>query len=439
MAYLFNYSALPSLAALAVLVAVFRSILRRDESEQLNLWLVGWVLVLIQFVAQFLEIGDGLRRNIAQAVALDTLELAGVAFLVSVTFTPGDHRRKALLAAAIGFPALGYTNALVWNWSWPVLYYVLVFFAWAGVTLLIWDFYRKFTAFVSVLLLFDAAFACLMSWMVARATPDLGVIFSLSAIYAFVAVFYWRNRKRASAGVLTTAVGFLAWALAFPVGLLLSIKFPRLVVESQVWNIPKYFVAVGMILTLLEEQVGRSEHLAYHDALTGLPNRRLLVDRMEQALENAERSRTRVAVLVLDLDTFKQVNDTLGHRVGDLVLKKVVERLLTRVRASDTLARSGGDEFTIISNVSDIHGAKVLASGLVQVLQAPFDIEKKSVTTAVSVGVAMFPENGHDPDNLRAAADNAMYDAKRSGGSRYACYTGMPPTSGAQKLDRPPD
>ena len=100
----------------------------------------------------------------------------------------------------------------------------------------------------------------------------------------------------------------------------LELYSPSTVVESETWNIPKYFVAVGMILTLLEDQIHKNEYLAYHDALTGLPNRRLLEDRLEQALVHAARSGHKVAVLLIDLDRFKEVNDTFGHRIGDLGL-----------------------------------------------------------------------------------------------------------------------
>ena len=260
----------------------------------------------------------------------------------------------------------------------------------------------------------------LLLWLVSRGNADIGGFIVLSAIYMFVAVFYWRNRRRATAGVLTTTLGFVAWGSVFPLGLLLYLKAPSVDIDPEVWNLPKYFVAVGMILTLLEEQVDQNQHLAYHDALTGLPNRRLLADRLDQALANAHRSTTKVAVLVLDLDTFKDVNDSLGHRIGDMLLKRAVERLSTRIRASDTLARSGGDEFTVISEVPDATGAEALASGLVSVLHDPFVIEEHTVTTAVSIGVALFPDNAQSPDDLRAAADKAMYEAKRAGRDRFA-------------------
>ena len=421
----FNYSALPSLIALAVLVVVFRSILRREESDQLNLWLAGWVFVLVHFLAEFADVGGGPRHELAQAVSLNMLELAGIAFLISVTFGPSDWKRRALLALTVGGPALAFTDAVLAGVSSPALYYLMIVVAWVGSTLLVWDFYRSVTLFVAGLMLVYAALSVSMAWMVARSTPEFGIYFILSAIYAYVALFYWRNRKRASVGVVTTTVGFLAWGAVFPTGLLVELYAPWLHVDPEVWNIPKYFVAVGMILTLLEEQVGRNQHLAYHDALTGLPNRRLLADRLDQALAAATRAGTKVAVLVLDLDTFKQVNDTLGHRVGDILLERVVERLLRRVRASDTLARSGGDEFTVVSDVADAGGAEVLAGELVSVLQEPFEIDGQLVATGVSIGVALFPDNGRDPDDLRAAADHAMYDAKRSGRGCYAFYTGI--------------
>ncbi len=420
----FNYATLPSLTALAVLVGVFRSILRRESSDQLNLWLVGWVLVLMHFAAQFMDVGDGLQHRIWEDVSIDTLALAGVAFLISVSFDARDRHNRALLALIVGLPALTYLNAVLSDVKLHGLYFTLIFISSVGLTVLVCEYYRRLSVFVVSLLLVVNGIGAFLWWLVSRGTPELGLSYILTAIYMFVALFYWRNRRRASAGVLTTTLGFVAWGAVFPLDLFFNWKMPTVSIESEVWNLPKYFVAVGMILTLLEEQVEKNQHLAYHDALTGLPNRRLLVDRLDQALAVARRTNTKVAVLVLDLDTFKEVNDSLGHRVGDLLLKKIVERLASRVRQADTLARSGGDEFTIISEVSDGHGADALANALVSVLHEPFQIEGHSLTTGASIGVALFPDNAQEPDDLRAAADIAMYEAKRAGRNRYVFCEG---------------
>ena len=163
----------------------------------------------------------------------------------------------------------------------------------------------------------------------------------------------------------------------------------------------------------LQSALGENEYLAFHDALTGVPNRRLLEDRLEQALAGADRQHHKVAVLALDLDNFKDVNDMFGHRVGDLLLKGVVMRMQARLRASDTLARTGGDEFTVLANVADAPAAQVLALALERAFAPPFKVEDKLVTAGVSVGVALYPDDGHTADELRTAADKVMYVAKR--------------------------
>ncbi len=164
----------------------------------------------------------------------------------------------------------------------------------------------------------------------------------------------------------------------------------------------------------LKAAVAEKEYLAFHDALTGVPNRRLLEDRFAQALARADRHHHRVAVLVLDLDNFKEVNDTFGHRFGDLVLQGVVERLKARLRAADTIARTGGDEFTVIADVADALGMHSLVSALQQSFTLPLEVEGKTLITDASIGVALYPEDGRAADELWTAADNAMYVAKRS-------------------------
>ncbi len=350
----------------------------------------------------------------AYAVSLNALELASIAFLISVSLVATDRRRQLLLAAVIGIPALVYTDANVWDISSHIFYYIVIAVAFAGAVLVVWNFYRKTTPYVIALSAGCVVVACGMVWAVARNQADLGIIFLLAALNYIVATLFWRRFSRATVGVLTTVFGFIAWGSVFPIGTLLVIFAPSIHVQSEVWNIPKYFVAVGMIVILLEDQIEKSDYLAYHDELTGLPNRRLLEDRLDQALARANRKGNKVAVLLLDLDHFKQVNDNYGHRIGDQTLQQVVTRLASRMRVSDTLARSGGDEFTVISDVADAEGAQVLVSNLEMAFTVPFKMEGKIIHTGLSIGLALYPDDGRTPDDLYAAADQAMYESKRA-------------------------
>jgi diguanylate cyclase (GGDEF)-like protein len=409
-----NFSTLPSLLALATLVVVFRAILRQGTTERLHLWLTGWILVLVHFVASFLDTGQGSWDRIASALSLNALELASIAFLISVSQGAKNLRRQLLVAVVIGVPAVLYTDAVIWDVTARIFYYAVVALALAGAGLVIWKFYGKISPYVVGMWTGGFALSCAVAWAVARGKFDLGIIFLLAALNFIVAALFWRHFHRETVGVLTTVGGFVFWGAVFPVGSLLQTYWPSIHVESEVWNIPKYFVAVGMIVILLENQVQKSEYLAYHDELTGLPNRRLLEDRLEQALSRSARKGNKVAVLLLDLDHFKQVNDTYGHRIGDLTLRQVVTRLASRLRVSDTLARSGGDEFTIVSDLDDARGAQVLVSNLEMAFTVPFKLEGKLIHTGLSIGLALHPDDGRNPDQLYAAADQAMYISKRA-------------------------
>jgi len=191
--------------------------------------------------------------------------------------------------------------------------------------------------------------------------------------------------------------------------------FPYVNIESEVWNLPKYVVAVGMILLLLEDQVSHSKHLALHDDLTGLPNRRLFQDRLASAVERARRTRTQTALLMVDLDHFKQVNDTLGHHAGDLLLQNVARLFSGRVRRSDTVARTGGDEFAVIleSPISREEATHVGAD-LMKLLMEPVELKNRVIQVGGSLGVAVFPEDAGDMDSLCITADLRMYEDKRS-------------------------
>jgi diguanylate cyclase (GGDEF)-like protein/PAS domain S-box-containing protein len=170
----------------------------------------------------------------------------------------------------------------------------------------------------------------------------------------------------------------------------------------------------------------RAEYLATRDPLTGLPNRVLLHDRLEQGVFNAARHHTGFAFMFIDLDRFKTINDSLGHHVGDELLKGVAARLTACVRASDTVARLGGDEFAVIlENLrdDDDEGAQQVAEKMIQAMAAPMMIEKQPLTTSCSIGISLFPADGRDSATLMKNADVAMYYAKEKGRNNYQFFS----------------
>jgi diguanylate cyclase (GGDEF)-like protein/putative nucleotidyltransferase with HDIG domain len=167
------------------------------------------------------------------------------------------------------------------------------------------------------------------------------------------------------------------------------------------------------------------ESLALNDPLTGLANRRLLTDRMAMALVHAHREKSSLAVLFLDLDGFKGINDTLGHGVGDILLKMVAERLVATVREEDTVARFGGDEFILaLWYVSGTDYAAMVALRAIEAVSQPYDIQGISVTITTSVGISVYPDHGEDSETLMKSADLALYEAKRSGKNTYRLAAG---------------
>jgi len=165
-------------------------------------------------------------------------------------------------------------------------------------------------------------------------------------------------------------------------------------------------------------------YLAEYDTLTGLPNRMLFTDRLQQAQAQATREDKMLGLLFLDLDRFKVINDTLGHSVGDLLLKSVAERLGNSVRASDTVARLGGDEFVaILPGLDDAQSASMVAGRILKAIARPFLLDQHEVFIAASIGIALFPFDAGDVEGLIKHADSAMYQAKSCGGNTYKYYS----------------
>jgi len=190
--------------------------------------------------------------------------------------------------------------------------------------------------------------------------------------------------------------------------------------QGQIIN----FVATGRDITSRMENEERLSFMAHHDSLTELPNRILFMDRLSQALAHARRYSKRVAVLFIDLDRFKNINDTLGHDIGDQMLAQLAERLGVSIRQGDTVARLGGDEFAVLLN--DIENEQVvsqLAQMILLALEQPLEVEGRELFITASIGISLFPNDGEEPGTLLKNADIAMYKAKDMGKNNYQFYS----------------
>jgi diguanylate cyclase (GGDEF)-like protein/PAS domain S-box-containing protein len=201
---------------------------------------------------------------------------------------------------------------------------------------------------------------------------------------------------------------------------LLTTKVPLLDDRGTVTGI----AGLGRDITERKSAEERVQYLAYYDALTGLPNRTLLKDRLTKALASARRRKEKVALLFLDLDRFKFTNDSLGHSIGDLLLQSVAERLKRWVREQDTIARLGGDEFLLIlTAINDLADVMICAERIMDEMRPEFMIQGNSINIGCSLGISVFPDHGADVETLIKNADSAMYSAKESGRNNYQFFT----------------
>jgi diguanylate cyclase (GGDEF)-like protein/PAS domain S-box-containing protein len=183
------------------------------------------------------------------------------------------------------------------------------------------------------------------------------------------------------------------------------------------------YIAILTDVSKHKEAEEKMQHMAEHDALTGLPNRILLIDRMHQAIAAAQRNGTKLAILFLDLDRFKYINDSFGHDVGDKLLQTVAERLRKCVRSNDTVSRLGGDEFVVML-VDVVNNERIahIAENILNAISVPYTIEGGDFTVTTSIGISTCPDDSRDIDTLLKNADTAMYHAKDSGANRYEFF-----------------
>ena len=410
-----DWSELPDLVAIGLLICAFASTARSNPAPVSLFWLIGWVMVAIHFATSVFIPFPGFCGIIASMLCVASLTSSGVLFQTAVV---PFHREASsrwmmtFLLAANAFYVILIESQKAPLWT---LDFAAVFLGLGPLTIALFALRRvneKLRWTTAVLYLGLSIFLLLFQNRPGNGS-DLAENAVLFTVFLGCTVNFFYVYSRATAGAFITIAGFLAWALVFLVGPLTTAFFPAVHVEREVWNLPKFIVAVGMILLLLEDQVKHTKHLALHDELTGLPNRRLFLDRLASALDRARRTGSHVALLVIDLDRFKDVNDTLGHHVGDLLLQRVGAVFAGRVRRSDTVARTGGDEFSIVvEEPTSRPDALFVGNSLMELLKEPLRLDGREVQASASIGIAVFPEDASDLETLCIAADLRMYDDK---------------------------
>ncbi len=411
-----------NIALLSVLVLIFAWILQKRRTAQIQFWFVAWTLLLANAGLSF---APQLSPNLAKLLDLWTLEFAAVLILVAVSSLVSSASSRWLFTLTLAIPAAVYTAAGLYGFSSHTLSFALISVAFLGTIGLEYRHHHGFTRHVVVVSVVCALIGIGLAAFVGMNEFGSALKIILCSLFFVAGALYVRRFSRFSLGVLIAACGLFAW------GADLFLEFSVTASGPQAFNallgLAKYLVAIGMVVTVLEEQVEEAGavsqqlvHQANHDGLTTLPNRVLLQDRLSQAIARCRRGKSLMALFCIDLDKFKQVNDTYGHRFGDLYLQEIAARLATRVREGDTLARTGGDEFmAVLENVRSPEDAAKVAQALLDTLQRPIIIDGTTLNGSVSIGVAIYPFDGSDPDSLRRAADQAMFRAKSTGRNHF--------------------
>ena len=572
-----------NIAVFGFFVLLFASLYHHKPLRRLRFWIGAWLWVFLHFLLLLWSPHAPLWRELDNEGALIALMLCGVWFLISVPIRSKHARNIAAgvlsilcIATVVLISQADGPPSTLRDWQpWAALGVECLLQAAALV--LVWKYEGQTTrsrlAFnlqwrvpATLFIAVSGAWSTLSLW---RGDGTSGMSALLMEIFALYALLFLQEFPPRTPGALTTVVGLLVWAAVFPISLVVSAYLPNLHVQPEIWDVPKVFVAFGMLVTLLEEEQARSErereqyrslfdgnplamwifdpastrltetnqtairdfgwsqdevssltlegliadredastgllelnrrldgviasnwgsrarphplaevvradrvkmktrdgrelvaeatiqrvrfserearlliakditdqveahrqliHLANHDPLTGLPNRLLLQDRMESAVANAARHGRKAAVLCIDMDRFKQINDSFGHAAGDSCLCEVARRVQQRLRATDTAARTGGEEFMIVlDDLGNLDDVGRVAEDVLATLSTPHVFEGAVLRLSASIGIAIYPDDGSEPSVLWSRADAAMYRAKQSGGNRYLFFSRVP-------------
>ena len=402
---------LPDLFALCVLLIILYFLRGRHTGEDVHLWFIGLLLLLGESIAHLLFNSPlpSLLHRIDHSAALDCYAAAGAVFLYAAIYRTVPRRRLALALIASASVRIGVLTLYGMDVRAPRPFYLL---ALAGslisVASTLWLRFRR----PWLVLFLHASLWTVFCVAIAQAEYRFAAYWLLCCLFAQAAIYFYRTMPARSIGRYTVVSGFAVWALLFLVHPIVSPQSRFFDLVDGMWSLQKFQIAVGMLIVLLETQVEQVKELALHDPLTGLPNRRLLDDRLNQAALQAARTRTRVGFFMLDLDEFKSINDRFGHGAGDHVLCEVSRHLSRVLRSSDTIARLGGDEFAIV--VSGFTTEQPLAGQVLRAVSTPISYGGATFSMTASVGLAIYPDDTTELSQLQQMADDRMYRDKRT-------------------------
>ena len=403
-----NYAFLPDLSAMTILIVILLLLRQRHPQQQADIWLLGLLITLVESVAHIFYAQSGPIQRGLHVIVLDCYLLAGLVFTWDSRHHPLSPTVRFFYVLLNALPLLAITTTYGLHIRTPGAYYpaVAAGLLVAGASSL----YLRRTWLVTVIHLGGWL---AIGYLIRKEEYREAVSWSLCGIYTIAALKFQRRLPRHSTGRLAILTGFFIWALCFLLHPWVVHYRAYAEIASHVWDMQKSLISIGMILIMLEEQVSSNQWLALHDELTGLPNRRSFENRLNCALDRCRRMNNNLAVLMLDLNGFKNINDSLGHQAGDQVLRGVARNLRENVPGFDTLARLGGDEFTLIAfDLKDEQVIHQFLNIVHRAVERPLIIDGQSLTVTASLGFAIYPSDAHDATSLLQIADQRMYTRK---------------------------